>query len=88
MSIIDSSILNKWKSCKYNIIKYNQQSSPYNQAMQNNYINNIGISNQLNNNTVLENNNNILENIIANNISTTINPYFITFSSENNMTDN
>ena len=87
MSIIDSSILNKWKSCKYNIIKYNSQSSPYNQAMQNNYINNIGISNQINN--TVSDNNNILENIITNNISNTIiNPYFITFSSENNMTNN
>ena len=79
--------VNKWKSSNTAIIKYNAQSSPYNEAMQNSYINGRYMnSSQSSNTSNIESTINVTKN--ADGVVEHMNPYLITFNSENNMTDN
>ena len=83
MSIIDKA---SYKERFPPLIKYNAQSSPYNQAMQNNYINNIGV--RIESSTPnIEDTSDFVKNAISND-ARHINPYLITLNCENNMTDN
>ena len=66
------------------LIKYNAQSSPYNQAMQNNYINNIGV--HISDTSGIEDTSDFVKKYAD--ADRQINPYLITKDSENNMTAN
>ena len=77
---------NPYTQKKYDIIKYNAQSSPYNQAMQYCYINGIRTFSSSNNTSTIESTINVVKNTDSTNQY--MNMHLLTINAENNMTDN